>query len=134
MRRETHAIDLKARAFEKECLDLRIGGATYTQMEEKTGHTRSACCKAVHRALRREKKEISESAQHLKDIMRKRLESLIITFYINAKNGDLKSAYFLLALSKQLAELDGLEEPKELTIKMGFADAVRKAWDKRRGQ
>ncbi len=100
---------IKAAKKRVEALRLREMNWTYDQIGAKLGVSRSR----VGRMIEQELKQLipEEEREHLRQLELRRLDRLARPHWAKATGGDLKSAKFLLALSRRRCAMLGLDKP-----------------------
>lgn len=108
----------KALALERElrALELRKAGASYAQIAEVLGISRSAAHKAVARALDKVIAEVRENADRLRALELERLDHLSRELWRQALKGHLGAIDRLLKVMERRAKLLGLDAPTKADI------------------
>lgn len=113
---KTSARKITARQREQLAVELRIAGATYSQIAEQLGCSRTGAFYAVKRALDRLAKETSDKTEQMRALFQARIERLIASYWLPAVSGDLRAAQFVLSLIEREARLFGLDAPTQVQV------------------
>lgn len=99
---------------ERQALELRKAGASFDQIAERLGYSdRSGAHRAVSRALQ---SVLKEPAEELRALEAERLDRLLLAFWNDALDGDVKAADRVLRIMDQRAKLQGLNMPTKIDV------------------
>lgn len=111
-RNQTSTKRLEQRERARKALELRKNGVSYDDICTSLGFkSRAAAFKAVMSCLNRLEKEPAEEVRKLEV---SRIERLWMTYYPKAVKGDIKAAELCIKLASRRADLEGLDQPKEI--------------------
>ncbi len=105
----TSARKLTALERERESLALRMAGYTYEQIGDKLGITRQGAYAAVVRALKKLREKVLEDAEQLRSLELRRLDSLFLSMYQQAEEGDQGAVDRCLRIMERRSRLMGLD-------------------------
>lgn len=102
-----HARAMKARERERAAIQLKLAGASYSQIAERLGYSHpNSAYEAVKRAMERLP---NPEAETLRRVHHARLEHLLMVQWPEATQGDPKATQTALAIMDRLAKLHGLD-------------------------
>lgn len=115
-RKEAAERRLRRATLERQAVELRIAGRTFEQIAGDLGFvTRSAAYKAYQSAMNR---MVAEPVEELRALATQRLETLRFAHWTRALAGDVAASVMVLRIEKQLADLHGLNAPKEIDLRL----------------
>tara|TARA_R110002020_G_scaffold122026_5_gene277243 strand:- start:1570 stop:2052 length:483 start_codon:yes stop_codon:yes gene_type:complete len=117
--RRKNTTELEVRRY--QLLELRLAGATYRQIGERMGISKSVAHREVRRALSEMAEEYSEEADKLRAVQMSRYNKLLIKFYPEAIAGEsvtsrnTEALHSVLSIMGHINKINGLEQ-KNLDI------------------
>lgn len=112
-----------ARLKERQILDLRRAGATYSQIGEQLGIDVSTAAKHVRRAYERLCAETSETTAEMRQIETERLDAMLLSIWPRVRKGELIAIDRALSIHSARSKLYGLEvkeQPPQAAVTVKF--------------
>lgn len=103
----------------EQAVNYRIGGKTYQAIGDLLGITRQAAHSLVVGALRELAEKTAEASDELRRLEFERLDFMRNAIWSQVIAGDLGAIDRALRISARMAELFGLDAPKELDVTSG---------------
>lgn len=104
------------RALERDVLALRLAGRSFEQISDDLGFKSRASAWKVYEAV--VKRTVQAPADELRALSEARLETLRFTHWQRALGGDVPASVMVLRIERQLADLRGLNAPKEIDLRL----------------
>jgi hypothetical protein len=105
---------LKAQATRRQVVELRMSGATITQICERLGIGRATAQRHIEKAMADVQADIAGPAEQVKRMHYARLERLLLGAWGNAAKGDNQSIDRIIKILERQAKLLGLDAPTKL--------------------
>lgn len=117
----------RERAAERRlnALRLRKAGASYSQIAEALGYSKTQAYRDIQRALKNIGKEEQEGALELRLLESQRLDELLMPMMRQAKGGSQGAVDRVLRIMERRAKLWGIDAPERAEIRMPDGVAVR---------
>lgn len=112
-----------ARLKERQILELRRAGATYSQIGEQLGITESVAARHVRRAYERLCAETSETTAEMRQIETERLDAMLLSIWPRVRKGELIAIDRALSIHSARSKLYGLEvkeQPPQAAVTVKF--------------
>lgn len=122
-RSKTSKSAVDARTKERQVLELRRAGATYTQIGEQIGISESAAARYVRRAYERLCAETSETTAEMRQIETERLDAMLLSIWPRVRKGELIAIDRALSIHSARSKLYGLEvkeQPPQASVTVKF--------------
>ena len=107
-------VEARAIAIEDSCLGMRANGFSYAEIAVKLNLTVEKVGKAINRAMRRYKKSVSESCEHIVTLEEIRLDEMYVTIYPMIRAGSIEAIALGLKIMDRRAKLRGLDAPTKI--------------------
>jgi hypothetical protein len=115
--RKATADKVTAAERQKQAMELRKAGASYSAIAERVGYaSESGARKAVATVLARIVAEANESAGELRAMTLERLDAMILAIWPACRRGDLGAIDRVLRIEAQRAKLLGLDAPERVDV------------------
>lgn len=111
---KTSADRLKAATTRRQVVELRMSGATITQICERLSIGRATAHRHIEKAMADVQAEIAGPAEHIKRMHYARLERLLLGAWGNGIKGDNPSIDRIIKILERQAKLLGLDAPTKL--------------------
>lgn len=111
---KTSADRLQAAQRRRQCVELRLAGATFDVIAERTGLSKSTVHKHITKALADITAETRGPAESVKAMELARLDRLLVGVWGNAAKGDVLHVDRVLKIMERRAKLLGLDAPTKL--------------------
>jgi len=112
-----------ARLKERQILELRRAGATYSQIGEQLGITESVAARHARRAYERLCAETSETTAEMRQIETERLDAMLLSIWPRVRKGELIAIDRALSIHSARSKLYGLEvkeQPPQAAVTVKF--------------
>jgi hypothetical protein len=114
-----------AHVLANQALELRMGGASYSQIAQALGMSNKGTAHdAVRRALREDDERVAPLRDQYRTLSLARYERLLRTWWPRAVADDLDAAKYVNTLLEREARLLGLDAPKQVQISGGILQAA----------
>ena len=100
----------------KVAVNLRVAGATFTQIGDQLGVSRQAAHQMVTKALDELAAQVSESADQLRAIELHRLDAMTAALWSGAMSGDEQKIDRVIKLMNRRAAMLGLDRPVKFDV------------------
>jgi hypothetical protein len=120
--RPTSARRVQRRERQARALELRIAGASTSQIAKVLGVNRTTAWRLINRALGELVEEVKERAEQLRAIQAARIEADLADLWPRARAGDMAAYRVIVRLYERQGRLLGLDlgQPPEVEAEMTF--------------